>query len=618
LRSSERISTYLDAHISAMPCRELREVLGSATENLAISSRAFFWGALFVVVVVAIAPNLAWLAVDSPPRKLVVEILLPALATVGLLLSVAGRLWIGVLLLLPWVVLAPFEAYYILDFGRPSDTHLLGVIADSDVAEASTFLSGIAGGLAALSLAGSALAVFALQRARRLRITWAGRTRWWALCASALALALPELVDLDGPPRSLPIENHRASLLDPNDNLANDFRAQIFGYLLPVYPVGVPGRFLAYLEQRRALNAAKERLEDFRFHARQESVAGREVHVLVIGETGRPDRWQLNAYHRETNPRLMTIEGVVSFKDAFSPWTSTRMSVPLLLTRKSPVDHKVFFPERSLISAFREAGFRTYWLSTQSPLGPHDSSIALHAAEAHEVRFLNPLGYQAGGVLDGALLKPLAEILARDEPKVLVVLHTLGGHFNYADRYPDDLDVFRPSLKGVRNPSLHQLALKEELNNSYDNSLLYLDFFLAEVIGYLSAVDALTTLFYIADHGENLFDGECDKSGHGRDNEYDFRVAALWWPSARYAEAFPEKVAAARSRTASPIATSNVFHSLLDAASIRYPDEDPALSLFSPAWRPAARITQNGIDFDLASRDPICKKLLPTRPRSAS
>jgi hypothetical protein len=128
-------------------------MLGSATENLETSSRAFFWGALFVVVVVAIAPNLAWLAVDSPPRNLVVEILLPALATVGLLLSLAGRLWVGVLLLLPWVVLAPFEAYYILDFGRPSDTHLLGVIADSDVAEASTFLSGIAGGLAALSLA---------------------------------------------------------------------------------------------------------------------------------------------------------------------------------------------------------------------------------------------------------------------------------------------------------------------------------------------------------------------------------------------------------------------------------------------------------------------------------
>lgn len=593
-------------------------MLGSATENLAMSSRPFFWGALFVVVVVAIAPNLAWLAVDSPPRKLVVEILLPALATVGLLLSLAGRLWIGVLLLLPWVALAPFEAYYILDFGRPSDPHLLGVIADSDVAEASTFLSGIAGSLAALSLAGSALAVFTLLRARRWRITWTGRTRWWALLASALALALPELVDLDGPPRSLPIENLRASMLDPNDNLTNDFRTQIFDYLLPVYPVGVPGRFNAYLAQRRALTAAKERLEDFRFHARQESVAGREVHVLVIGETGRPDRWQLNAYHRETNPRLMMIEGLVSFNDAFSPWTSTRMSVPLLLTRKSPVDHKVFFPERSLISAFREAGFRTYWLSTQSPLGPHDSSIALHAAEAHEVRFLNPLGYQAGGVLDGALLRPLGEILARDEQKVLVVLHTLGGHFNYADRYPEELDVFRPSLKGLRNPSLHQPALKQELNNSYDNSLLYLDFFLAEVIGYLSAVDALTTLFYIADHGENLFDGTCDKAGHGRDNEYDFRVAALWWPSARYAEAFPDKVAAARSRSDSPIATSNVFHSLLDAASIHYPEEDPGLSLFSQAWRPAARITQNGIDFDLASRDPICKKLLPTLPRSAS
>jgi hypothetical protein len=201
-------------------------VLGAGTENLETSSRAFFWGALFVVVVVAISPNLAWLAVDSPPKRLVAEILLPALAAVGLLLSVVGRLWIGVLLLLPWVALAPFEAYYILDFGRPSDTHLLGVIADSDVAEArhlpvrdrrrprsaEPWRGGRSGGICLAARAG------------------AGESPGWGApaggrcCASALALALPQLVDLDGPPHSLPIENLQASMLDPNDNLAKDFR----------------------------------------------------------------------------------------------------------------------------------------------------------------------------------------------------------------------------------------------------------------------------------------------------------------------------------------------------------------------------------------------------------
>lgn len=572
---------------------------------------SMFWGELFLLVAAVVSPNIAWFASDAPPKHMFVEVLLPAIAAICLLLSLTRRLWIGILLLAPWVVLAPFEATYILDYGKHSDAHLIGIIADSDLAEASHFLSGIAGDLAALSLTGGLVVISALWLALRLRIVWCGRTRVWTLLASILALTLPELADLDGPARSLAIGNAKAASGAARIDLADDHLVQIFDYLLPVYPVGVPGRYFAYLEQRRALSAANDMLKDFRFNAHQEDVAGRELHVLVIGETGRPDRWQLNGYGRATNPRLTKLEGLITFRDAVSAWAWTRMSVPVMLTRKSELDDNQFFPERSLISAFREAGFRTYWLSTQSPLGPYDSSIAVYAAEAHETRYVNPVDYKKAGVLDGALLKPFDEILARGEKKVFVVLHTLGGHFNYADRYPDEFDVFKPSLKGVRRPSLHTLELKRELNNSYDNSVLYVDWFLAEVIGRLAATDALSTMLYMADHGENLFDGDCGQSGHGRGNEYDFRVAALWWSSQHYAAAFPEKVAAARLRVDRPITSGTVFHSMLDVANIHYPEEDLRLSVFSPTWQAPARITQNGIDFDHATREPICKKLLP-------
>ena len=52
-------------------------------------------------------------------------------------------------------------------------------------------------------------------------------------------------------------------------------------------------------------------------------------------------------------------------------------------------------------------------------------------------------------------------------------------------------------------------------------------------------------------------------------------------------------------------------YSMLDVANIHYPEEDLRLSVFSPTWQAPARITQNGIDFDHATREPICKKLLP-------
>lgn len=572
-----------------------------------------FWlvsALLFLLAFSVILPNLAYFSVDGSfvPQ----EILLLGLATVGILLTLSARLWISALLLAPWAILAPFEGYYIFDFGKPSDTHLMGIIGDTNIAEASSFMSGIMALLGGLGLICGLIAATAIFLAFRLRWSWHGRSRYWVLLASILALSLPEVAKLNGPSRSLPLQVTQAARA-PGAELADDNSPELFDYLLPVYPLGLLGRLYIYAKQRSALNDAKQMLASFHFVATQEAIGGqRQIFLLVIGEAGRPDHWQLNGYHRETTPRLIGLESVISFRDAYSSWAWTRMSVPLMLTRKSALDNNQFFPERSFISAFREAGFRTYWLSTQSPLGPHDSSIALHAAESHETRYLNPLDYKSAGAFDGALLVPLDEVLKRGEPKVLVVLHTLGSHFNYADRYPDEFDHFKPSLKGIKGASLHKPALKTEFNNSYDNSIRYLDFFLSEIIRRLTETDSIASMFYVADHGENLFDGDCDKAGHGRGNEYDFRISALWWYSPNYGRVFPEKVETVRSRVNSPIATTNVFHSMLDGANIHYPGEVLELSLFNSSWKPSRRITQNKLDFDLAMRDSACKKLLPT------
>jgi glucan phosphoethanolaminetransferase (alkaline phosphatase superfamily) len=567
---------------------------------------------LSLLIFVVISPNLVWFVAEGVTKNVLQERLLPGLATVGVLLSITRRLWVGALFIAPWAILASFESYYIFDFGKYSDAHLIGIISEADLAEASNFITGLFALLGGVALFTGCLVIAFIYLAFSRRWSWNGRERYWVLCACIFALCLPEIAKLNGPSRSLPIPEVLAAR-QFGAELADDHVPELFDYLLPVYPIGVLGRWYTYAEQRRALFDAKKKLADFQFGAIQEDSSDkRQIYVLVIGESGRPDHWQLNGYSKETTPLLVGIERVVSFRNAFSAWAWTRMSVPLMITRKSALDNNQFFQERSFITAFREAGFKTYWFSTQSPLGPHDSSIALHAAESHVTKFLNPLDYKSAGIVDGALLAPLDGVLDRGEPKVLIVLHTLGGHFNYADRYPEEFDKFQPSLKGVKGASLHKPAMKVEFNNSYDNSVLYLDYFLAEVIRRLTSLDVVASMFYMADHGENLFDGLCDKAGHGRGNEYDFRTPALWWSSVEYEKVHPAKVNAIKTRVDSPIATTDIFHSMLDSANIRYPDENLSRSLFSSRWKTSPRITQDKIDFDLAARDETCKKLLPT------
>ena len=557
------------------------------------------------------------------------QLFILSLTGTALLALLSSKLWIGLLLLSPWTVVAPLEIFYLWEYRKPSDAHVLGILGETTFGETRDFAGFYLPLLVICMLAAATVALYAIHAARRAGMTYRHRSRHWIVLGCALTLLAPWLSDwasAQAAPESLDHQS-MAGASDlasaEGDELARNHLDWVPRGYAESYPLGVPLRFYEFLHYRKTLAHLSERLAGFRFGAQQRPMLAkastalqRQVHVLVIGETGRPDRWQLNGYERETTPRLSGQGNLVSFSNVVSPWAWTRMSVPVIVTRKPGTDTRPFFAERSVVAAFREAGFRTYWLSTQSPLGPHDSSIALHAHEAHETRFLNPANYMRRGALDGDLLAPLAEVLARGEPRQFIVLHTLGGHYNYSHRYPPEFDHFKPSLLGHPNPSLQDRSQKLEMNNAYDNSVRYTDHVLAEVIGMLEKTGQLASLFYVADHGENLFDGDCPQSGHGRNTERDFRVASMFWYSDEYARRFPAKVKNARRHADAPLSTMAVFPSLLDAADVGFSGEDPTASLFNAQWQPRARPTQTGLDFDLAARDPICKKLNPPR-RSA-
>lgn len=248
------------------------------------------------------------------------------------------------------------------------------------------------------------------------------------------------------------------------------------------------------------------------------------------------------------------------------------------------------------------------------PLGFHESAVALHAAEAEDVRFINPTGYLSPGAYDGALFAHLEQALNRPENKKFIVLHTMGSHFNYADRNPEEFDVFNPSLRWQRNPNLHDRSQLEHLNNSYDNTVVYTDHVLAEIIQRLKNTEKVAAILYVADHGENLFDGICDKSGHGHNTDRDHRIAAVWWNSAAFRIRHPEKVRLLVSRRDTPWSTENVFNTLIDAADIRIPGRMPqAQSLFSAEFSPQPRWVQSGAEFDNAERVGVCGEIKNTK-----
>lgn len=108
-----------------------------------------------------------------------------------------------------------------------------------------------------------------------------------------------------------------------------------------------------------------------------------------------------------------------------------------------------------------------------------------------------------GECVDGILLDKVDDYLANAKQDSVLVLHQLGSHGPaYYQRYPE---AFRRFTRDCRSAEFGSCT-PQEIVNAYDNSILYTDHIVSEVIDELKAHQASVSgaLMYFSDHGESL------------------------------------------------------------------------------------------------------------------
>jgi heptose-I-phosphate ethanolaminephosphotransferase len=473
-------------------------------------------------------------------------------SVLGLLTAQAWtrRLWVSHVLLLPFYLVAATDLYVIQRYGtRLTSATLLVMIGNSS--DAKDYWSSHFSSIAPLLFTVAAGYSVALVKMRHLRVDVPLAARFAPLCA-LLAVYGVVLRRAGGLPLIV-AEQDRSS------------------------PFGIFAQGYLAFETHRQTAAATRSSAGFRFGARRiDSPRGPEAYVLVIGESSRPDHWGLYGYRRDTTPRLSRTPDIATFRDVVAQEALTNVSVPQILTRGTVEHPGAASREKSVVSAFAEAGFETYWASTQDQ-SPFTAAIKRYAAEAGTERYFARRH-------DGVLADFAAEVLsAPGHERVFVVLHTMGNHYTYESRYPEEFDVFGANDKTA--------SARQRMVNAYDNAVRYSDLVISRVIEALQRRGGVAALFYVSDHGENLKDDERGLYGHFINNEFDLPVPMVFWWSKDFAERRPLQVAAATSNASEPISTRVMFHSLLDMASITV--DDPAqsrLSVFADGLRDAPRL----------------------------
>lgn len=316
-------------------------------------------------------------------------------------------------------------------------------------------------------------------------------------------------------------------------------------------------------------------IENFSFSAKKiDSINQQEIYVLVIGETARKHNFGVYNYKRNTTPNLDTIKNLAVFKSAKTSANVTSLSIPFMLTRATPGNINIKLNEPCLVTPFKEAGFKTYWLSNQTySVG---SIFGFYADQADVYK--NVSTTMDSATLDGTLLPILDKVITDNSAnKKLIILHTIGSHFRYNYRYPQKYNVFTPTLeKGLSIEGATNISKKTEITNSYDNSIRYTDYFLHQVIDQLKQSQAISFMYYISDHGENLFDDGSNKIVHGYNipSKYELEIPLIIWFSDLYKNTFPEKFTITNQNVNQKVSSVNTFHTLLDLSNIYYPNQN--------------------------------------------
>ncbi|HEC60550.1 MAG TPA: phosphoethanolamine--lipid A transferase [Methylophaga sp.] len=294
-------------------------------------------------------------------------------------------------------------------------------------------------------------------------------------------------------------------------------------------------------------------------------VPDRELIILVVGETVRADHFSLNGYGQKTNPRLEK-ENIINFSNVWSCGTSTAVSVPCLfgLAGKSDYDHSKAKSIGNVLDIAQHASVNVLWLDNNSSSKGVADRVEYQSYKSPDINPVCDIECRDVGML--AHLQTYID--SHPTGDILIILHQMGNHGPaYYKRYPDEFEHFKPTCK----TNQLEKCSSEEINNAYDNAILYTDFFLSETINLLKNNDPNfeSVLMYVSDHGESL--GENGIYLHGLPYmlapDAQKHVPMLLWfgENIDTEEINVEKI---KLKSDQELSHDNVFHSILGLLEI--------------------------------------------------
>lgn len=281
---------------------------------------------------------------------------------------------------------------------------------------------------------------------------------------------------------------------------------------------------------------------------------------LVIGESANRDHMKAfnPEYPRDTTPwqsEVKNREGFFFFPKAYACFTQTAQTVSWMLTGLNQYTHQSPDYLVTLIDAARAAGYTTWWCTNHKGNDYLTGYIMNSADKVVEVPALTGDDAQLLDVMD----------TIPEEGNHLVILHIMGSHLRYGDRYPPDFPAVQGDNKRI---------------SEYDTSIAYTDDILRRIWEKAEKKQQASVIMYVSDHGEDM------KYTHGTGHfTFDMTRIPLWiYLSPSYREKYKDRADALGRHEECVFTNDLIFDTLCGLMHVSSYANTDTLDLSDPAY----------------------------------
>ena len=239
--------------------------------------------------------------------------------------------------------------------------------------------------------------------------------------------------------------------------------------------------------------------------------------------------------------------------------TATAISVPCMLSHHERINFEPGSGEytENVLDIAKHAGYKVIWRENNTNCEDTCNRVKIEDFCYEKECF------------DDILLTNLADQAKASNEPTIVVMHQRGSHGpNYYERYPEEFKKYSPICETRDLKS----CKKQELVNTYDNTIYYTSHILAKTIDELKKLEDEYNIAFLftSDHGESL--GENDIYLHSA--AYDIapsgqkRVPLMLWFSKGYIDENKINMECVNKLKTQPFSHDNIFHTVLGISNI--------------------------------------------------